>query len=64
MNRAAKMGCHVIANDLNPHCYDYLIANRAKNDVEHNVLCLNNDARKIVDVLVSKDAVTKYPTPY
>ncbi|EWS71696.1 tRNA (guanine(37)-N1)-methyltransferase, putative (macronuclear) [Tetrahymena thermophila SB210] len=62
--RAAKMGCKVICNDLNPHCYDYLLINREKNNVEDKTLCFNNDARKVVDILVSKEEYKKYPSEF
>ena len=29
--RASKKGCNVIANDLNPDCYEYLIKNAKAN---------------------------------
>ncbi|KAL4487461.1 hypothetical protein ABPG72_006981 [Tetrahymena utriculariae] len=59
--RAAKMGCNVICNDLNPHAYDYLLINRNKNKVEDKLLCFNNDARKVVDIILNPISVKKYP---
>lgn len=56
------MGCNVICNDLNPHCFDYLLVNRDKNNVEDKTLCFNNDARKVVDMIVSKEEYKKYPS--
>lgn len=46
--RAAKLGCNVIANDLNPECYKYLLKNIKVNKVEKNVLPFCDDARKVV----------------
>lgn len=31
--RAAKKGLHVIANDLNPYCHEYLVGNAKLNKV-------------------------------
>ncbi|KAL4437863.1 hypothetical protein ABPG74_001034 [Tetrahymena malaccensis] len=59
--RAAKMGCYVICNDLNPHSYDYLLINRMKNRVEDKLLCFNNDARKVVDKILNPISVKNYP---
>ncbi|EGR26893.1 TRM5 tRNA methyltransferase 5, putative [Ichthyophthirius multifiliis] len=61
--RAAKIGCNVICNDLNPFCYDYLLINRKNNHVEDRTLCFNNDARKIVDLLLGKEKL-KYPEQF
>lgn len=58
------MGCHIICNDLNPNGYDYLLINRDKNNVEDKTLCFNNDARKVVDLLVSKEEYKKYPSKF
>ena len=43
--RAAKKGLYVIANDLNPFCWEYLRANCTLNRVEDNVMCWNMCAR-------------------
>jgi len=43
--RAAKKGCRVIANDLNPACYKYLVQNSVKNKVSSKVHAYNLDAR-------------------
>lgn len=47
--RAAYQGCKVIANDLNPDCYKYLKINAKLNNVDYNLICLNDDAGKVVD---------------
>ena len=43
--RAAKNGLNVIANDLNPDCYKYLLKNAEINKVSDKVLALNQCAR-------------------
>ena len=53
--RAAKKGCKVIANDLNPSCFEYLVKNMEKNKVEKLVKAYNQDAREIFKILVSGD---------
>lgn len=46
--RAARKGLHVIANDLNPDCYKYLVQNAKLNKVDHRMLCFNACAREVV----------------
>jgi tRNA (guanine37-N1)-methyltransferase len=43
--RCAKKGCRVIANDLNPNSYKYLIHNSIKNKVKNKVSAYCTDAR-------------------
>ena len=50
--RAAKKGLYVLANDLNPHCYEYLKINAKLNKVEKMIECFNMDAREFL-----KDAI-------
>mmetsp|Transcript_17974 Transcript_17974/g.23499 ORF Transcript_17974/g.23499 Transcript_17974/m.23499 type:complete len:474 (-) Transcript_17974:35-1456(-) len=45
---AAKKGCKVYANDLNPKSYEYLQLNVKKNRVENDVFCYNIDAREFI----------------
>ena len=46
---AARNGCTVAANDLNPRSYEYLVANRARNAVDPaRCVCSNLDARAFV----------------
>ena len=52
--RAAKKGCFVIANDLNPHCFEYLKQNVSKNHVSNQVLCFNLDARECFNKVIDK----------
>ena len=47
--RAAKKGCNVIANDLNPICYEYLVKNCVANKIYDKIICLNENPRKVVD---------------
>ena len=55
---AAKKGCVVYANDLNPHSYKYLCENSTKNHVDKRVHAYNMDGRdfirKVSDELTSK----------
>ena len=46
--RAAKKSLFVLANDLNPHCYDYLKLNAELNKVEKLIECYNLDAREFL----------------
>lgn len=43
--RAAKMGLYVIANDLNPYGYEYLVHNSKLNKIEDKMICWNMCAR-------------------
>ena len=52
---AAKKGCIVYANDLNPESYSALVKNCKLNHVEGNVHCSNLDARQFVRELFTKD---------
>lgn len=45
---AAKKGCSVYANDLNPHSYKYLCANAKKNNVLHKVITYNLDGKEFI----------------
>ena len=51
---AAKKGCVVYANDLNPESFSSLKKNCKLNHVERNVHCFNMDARDFVVSLVRK----------
>lgn len=46
--RAAKMGCRVIANDLNPACYKALLQNALSNKVANKINAYNLDAREFM----------------
>lgn len=50
--RAAKKGAYVIANDLNPSCYEYLVKNSKLNGVEKRVKCWNMCAREAVKKII------------
>ena len=52
---AAKKGCHVVANDMNPDSYRYLRRNMAVNAVVDRVLPLNLDARHCMRVLLGHE---------
>ena len=45
---AAKKGCLVYANDLNPHSYEALCANAKKNSVTHRLKAYNLDGREFI----------------
>lgn len=51
--RAGKKGCFVVANDLNPHCFEYLKKNVKKNHVDSKVVCFNLDAKECFQKFVS-----------
>jgi tRNA (guanine37-N1)-methyltransferase len=51
--RAAKIGCKVLANDLNPASYEYLCVNISKNKVFDKVKAFNQDARMFLTTLLS-----------
>ena len=44
--RAAKKKVNIIANDLNPFCYEYLVKNCQINEIENRVICWNMCARE------------------
>ncbi len=46
--RAAKKGVNVLANDLNPYGYEYLLHNAKLNKVEKQMLCFNMCAREVM----------------
>ena len=46
--RAAKQGCRVIANDLNPFSYKYLVENARRNKVAGRFSAFNSDAREFL----------------
>jgi tRNA (guanine37-N1)-methyltransferase len=50
--RAAKKGVNVIANDLNPSCYEYLVRNAKLNGVEKRIMCWNLCAREAVRKII------------
>jgi len=52
--RAAKKDVYVLANDLNPDCYDFLKVNAKVNKVEKMIECYNMDAREFVKHIVLK----------
>ena len=57
--RAAKQGINVLANDLNPDCYKYLVINSEKNKVSKNISCFNMDAREFIRICISRSKVIK-----
>jgi len=50
--RAAKKHLYVLANDLNPDCYEYLKLNAKLNKVEQMIECYNLDAREFIKFIV------------
>lgn len=52
---AAKKGCTVYANDLNPESYLALVSNCKLNHVVENVHCFNMDARELLRYLLQKN---------
>jgi len=51
--QAAKKGLTVIANDLNPECYESMLANAAKNKVSANMHVYNLDARAFFRAVIA-----------
>jgi len=45
---AAKKGCLVYANDLNPKSYEYLVRNANKNKVKDRLKAFNMDGRDFI----------------
>lgn len=46
--RAARKGLFVIANDLNPYGYEYLVHNAKINKVQDQMICFNMCAREVM----------------
>eukprot|EP00742_Colponemidia_sp_Colp-10_P004034 GILJ01004304.1.p1 GENE.GILJ01004304.1~~GILJ01004304.1.p1 ORF type:complete len:487 (+),score=83.35 GILJ01004304.1:91-1461(+) len=59
--RAAQVGCKTFANDLNPKCYEALVANIKLNKVQKNLHAFNMDAREFVRFLVHGDVAAQHP---
>ena len=51
---AAKKGCLVYANDLNPKSYEYLVGNARLNRVEKNLNCYNLCGREFIREVVKQ----------
>ncbi|KAK3750018.1 hypothetical protein QZH41_008671, partial [Actinostola sp. cb2023] len=51
---AAKQGCFVRANDLNPNSYEALLKNAKLNKVEKKIVAYNMDGREFIRSLVQK----------
>ena len=49
---AAKKGCLVYANDLNPHSYESLCANAKANSVTHKLKAYNLDGREFIQTII------------
>jgi tRNA (guanine37-N1)-methyltransferase len=53
--KAAKAGFKVIANDLNPNCYEYININVKKNKIKsENISTFNMDAREFIRCVVDQ----------
>ncbi|CDZ96177.1 trna (guanine-n-)-methyltransferase [Phaffia rhodozyma] len=48
---AAKKGCYVLGNDLNPHSYKYMRLNTEQNKVVDNVRLFNDDGRNFIQTI-------------
>jgi len=51
---AAMKGCHVLANDLNPESYNFLLQNIKINKMDQNIEAFNMDAKEFVSMLSNK----------
>uniref|UniRef100_A0A182LVP9 tRNA (guanine(37)-N1)-methyltransferase n=1 Tax=Anopheles culicifacies TaxID=139723 RepID=A0A182LVP9_9DIPT len=56
---AARKGCEVLANDLNPDSYQALVTNCALNRVSKNVTCHNKDAVEFIKHELKQAFLTK-----
>lgn len=54
--RAARKGLFVIANDLNPYGYEYLVHNAQLNKISQKMLCYNMCARAVMKKLYAEKA--------
>jgi tRNA (guanine37-N1)-methyltransferase len=53
--RAARSGIKVIANDLNPDCYNYLKINASKNKIPSKMISsFNMDARDFISAVINR----------
>jgi len=52
---AAKKGCTVYANDLNPKSYEYMKENAKKNKVMDKVFCYNLDGRDFIRYILQQN---------
>ena len=58
--RAAKNGIHVLANDLNPNCYEYINKNIKKNKIdEKKIRTFNMDAREFIRTMIDQSKKIK-----
>ena len=55
---AKKKQCRVLANDLNPACFEYLNKNIKKNKLIGKVFPFRGDARRFVKYLVNLSKMT------
>jgi len=60
---AAKKGCGVLANDLNPESYKWLSRNVEKNKVQHLVKPFEEDGRDFVKAAVRRVWEHPFPEP-
>jgi len=56
---AAKRKAEVLANDLNPDCYTWLLHNVKKNKVDKLVQCFNQDGNDFIKNVISEDLKQK-----
>ena len=59
---AAKKGCTVYANDLNPASYDALLKNAKLNNVKDKLLAFNMDGREFVRKMVQLSSSLSMPS--
>ena len=57
LKAAAKKGVKVLANDLNPACFEFLEKNIALNKMSHLVKPHCMDARDFVKMVINKSSV-------
>ncbi|XP_070576776.1 LOW QUALITY PROTEIN: tRNA (guanine(37)-N(1))-methyltransferase-like [Ptychodera flava] len=57
---AAKKGCQVLANDLNPESHKWLEKNVKRNKMQDRVECFNLDGREFIRTKLKKDLLERH----
>ncbi|XP_078000991.1 tRNA (guanine(37)-N(1))-methyltransferase-like [Glandiceps talaboti] len=60
---AAKKGCKVLANDLNPESYKWLVKNAKVNKVQDRVKCYNLDGRDFIKKVLKEETLKEKLKP-
>jgi len=57
---SGRKECHVLANDLNPHSYEYLTANVKANKVTEKIKCYNMDGHEFIKTVLKNDILSRW----